>query len=166
MTTDTETLRTQFERRMNLRGWSEANIRRDGLDYTSTQITEAWHAFQAGYAAAKAETAAAVATEREHCALVCEDVRRAVAEINGAGVAAAQQCADAIRAGAKETIDGKHASATLQDKPIDDGGPLYPVHVRSIVGDTLAWVPKSQVDWYKQQESARATSAPGLWDGH
>ena len=52
-----EALRTQFERRMNLRGWSEANIRRDGLDYSSTQITEAWHAFQAGYAAAKAETA-------------------------------------------------------------------------------------------------------------
>ena len=57
MTTETEALRAQFERRMNLRGWSEANIRRDGLDYTSTQITEAWHAFQAGYAAAKAETA-------------------------------------------------------------------------------------------------------------
>ena len=61
-----------------------------------------WDAYQAGYAAAKAETAAAVAKEREHCALVCEDVRRAVAEINGAGVAAAQQCADAIRAGAEE----------------------------------------------------------------
>ena len=59
MTTDTEALRAQFERRMNLRGWSEANMRRDGLDYSSTQITEAWHAFQAGYAAAKAETAAA-----------------------------------------------------------------------------------------------------------
>ena len=58
MTTDTEALRAQFERRMNLRGWSEANIRRDGLDYSSTQITEAWHAFQAGYAAAKAEAAA------------------------------------------------------------------------------------------------------------
>ena len=60
MTADTEALRAQFERRMNLRGWSEANIRRDGLDYSSTQITEAWHAFQAGYAAAKAETAAPV----------------------------------------------------------------------------------------------------------
>ena len=60
MTTETEALRAQFERRMNLRGWSEANIRRDGLDYTSTQITEAWHAFQAGHAAAKAETAAPV----------------------------------------------------------------------------------------------------------
>ena len=60
MTPDTEALRAQFERRMNLRGWSEANIRRDGLDYSSTQITEAWHAFQAGHAAAKAETAAPV----------------------------------------------------------------------------------------------------------
>ena len=57
MSTETEALRAQFERRMNLRGWSEANIRRDGLDYSSTQITEAWHAFQAGHAAAKAETA-------------------------------------------------------------------------------------------------------------
>ena len=57
MTTDTEALRAKFERRMNLRGWSEANIRRDGLDYSSTQITEAWHAYQAGHAAAKAETA-------------------------------------------------------------------------------------------------------------
>ena len=56
----------------------------------------------AAEAAAKAEIADVVATEREHCALVCEDVRRAVAEINGSGVAAAQQCADAIRAGAKE----------------------------------------------------------------
>ena len=60
MTTDTEALRAKFERRMNLRGWSEANIRRDGLDYSSTQITEAWHAYQAGHAAAKAETAAPV----------------------------------------------------------------------------------------------------------
>ena len=64
MTTDTEALRAQFERRMYLRGWSEANIRRDGLDYSSTQITEAWHAYQAGHAAAKAETADAVAKER------------------------------------------------------------------------------------------------------
>lgn len=55
----------------------------------------------------------------------------------------------------------------LQQKPLDDGGPLYPVHVRDSLGrDGLAWVPKSQVGWYKQQESARDTSAPGLWDGH
>ena len=65
-----------------------------------------WLCYQTGYAAAKVETADLVAQEREHCALVCEDVRRAVAEVNGAGVAAAQQCADAIRAGAKEPNDG------------------------------------------------------------
>lgn len=54
----------------------------------------------------------------------------------------------------------------LQQKSLDDG-PFYPVHVRDSLGcDGLAWVPKSQVDWYKQQESARDTSAPGLWDGH
>lgn len=54
----------------------------------------------------------------------------------------------------------------LQEKPLDDGGSLYPVRVRGFLGDTLAWVPQSQVDWYKQQESARATSAPGFWEGH
>lgn len=70
--------------------------------YAGTGVQESWLDFQAGYAAAKAETADVAAKEREHCALVCEDVRRAVAEINGSGVAAAQQCADAIRAGATE----------------------------------------------------------------
>ncbi len=100
MTTDTEALRAQFERRMNLRGWSEANIRRDGLDYTSTQITEAWHAFQAGYAAAKAETAAAVAAERERCLRIVESVD------NYSNPMTANDCADAIRAGAKEPSDG------------------------------------------------------------
>ncbi len=99
MTTDTEALRAQFERRMNLRGWSEANIRRDGLDYTSTQITEAWHAFQAGYAAAKAETAAAVAAERERCLRIVESVD------NYSNPMTANDCADAIRAGAKEPSD-------------------------------------------------------------
>ncbi len=139
MTADTEALRAQFERRMNLRGWSEANIRRDGLDYSSTQITEAWHAFQAGYAAAKAETAdvgepvafahfsengnirlwaperprdldgniaqplytadqlaAAVAAERERCLRIVESVD------NYSNPMTANDCADAIRAGATE----------------------------------------------------------------
>ena len=96
MTTETEALRAQFERRMNLRGWSEANIRRDGLDYSSTQITEAWHAFQAGYAAAKAETAAAVAAERERCLRIVESVD------NYSNPMTANDCADAIRAGATE----------------------------------------------------------------
>ena len=107
MTTDTEALRAQFERRMNLRGWSEANMRRDGLDYSSTQITEAWHAFQAGYAAAKAETAAAVAAEWERAtdvlaALIPEwDGQEAV---DGGDLI--RMLIDAIRAGAKEPSDG------------------------------------------------------------
>ena len=86
MTTDTEALRAQFERRMNLRGWSEANIRRDGLDYSSTQLTEAWHAFQAGHAAG-------VADERERCAQLCDKLSRRAGD--------AMDCRDAIRAGEK-----------------------------------------------------------------
>ncbi len=98
MTTDTEALRAQFE------AWATAA----GLSFDDDTPLKRylWAAYQAGHAAAKAETADVVAKEREHCALVCEDVRRAVAEINGSGVAAAQQCADAIRAGAKEPSDG------------------------------------------------------------
>ena len=108
MTTDTEALRAQFERRMNLRGWSEANIRRDGLDYSSTQITEAWHAFQAGHAAAKAETADVVAKERERCAAVCDRYASALDYSDNAYVRSreCQQAAAAIRAGAKETSNG------------------------------------------------------------
>lgn len=57
--------------------------------------------------------------------------------------------------------------APLHEMPPDDGGPLYPVHVRDYLGrDSLAWVPKSQVDWYKLQERNHDTSALGLWDGH
>ena len=102
--TDTEKLREQFEawaRKNELEAERHKYADDQYDDHAATSAWWAWRdAFQAGHAAAKAETAAAVATEREHCALVCEDVRRAVAEINGAGVAAAQQCADAIRAGA------------------------------------------------------------------
>ena len=108
MTTDTEALRAQFERRMNLRGWSEANIRRDGLDYSSTQITEAWHAYQAGYAAAKAETAAAVAKERERAFALVDGLADGMmatgmvsASIVTKAVAKSVRDGDAIRAGAK-----------------------------------------------------------------
>ena len=111
MTTNTEALRAQFERRMNLRGWSAANIRRDGLDYSSTQITEAWHAFQAGYAAAKAETAAAVAKEMERCIGIIESHHIPVGN-SAAGEMACEWTYDAlktiraaIRAGAKEPSD-------------------------------------------------------------
>lgn len=103
MTTETEALRAQFEREIGEAALFP--VKRDGDSYLNLTCAWAWESYQAGHAAAKAETAAAVAKEREHCALVCEDVRRAVAEINGAGVAAAQQCADAIRAGAKEPSD-------------------------------------------------------------
>ena len=101
MTTNTEALRRAFEGYINPDADIDVHWQAAGY-YAGRNLQMSWLDFQAGYAAAKAETAAAVATEREHCALVCEDVRRAVAEINGSGVAAAQQCADAIRAGAKE----------------------------------------------------------------
>lgn len=55
---------------------------------------------------------------------------------------------------------------TPNDKPADDGGPLYPVRVRGMFGYSLLWVPQSQVSWYKEQENSRPASAPGLWDGH
>ena len=100
--TDTEALRAQFK---ELLSDSRRACFYEGDSQYAYPHDFSWFFYQAGYAAAKAETAAAVAEERERCALVCEDVRRAVAEINGAGVAAAQQCADAIRAGAKEPRD-------------------------------------------------------------
>ena len=74
MTTDTEALRAQFERQC--RGL-DLSRNEDGV-YTDEFAYVAWIHYQEGYAAAKAETDAAVAKEREHCALVCEDVRRAV----------------------------------------------------------------------------------------
>ena len=101
MTTDTEALRRAFEGYINPDADIDVHWQAAGY-YAGRNLQMSWLDFQAGHAAAKAETADVVATEREHCALVCEDVRRAVAEINGSGVAAAQQCADAIRAGAKE----------------------------------------------------------------
>ena len=149
MTTDTEALRRAFEAFSLDGGLTPGDLEWNGRFYIVPFTQDEWLTFQAGHAAAKAETAdvgepvafahfaengnirlwaperprdldgnaaqplytaeqlaAAVAKERERCALVCEDVRRAVAEINGAGVAAAQQCADAIRAGAKEPSDG------------------------------------------------------------
>lgn len=56
--------------------------------------------------------------------------------------------------------------AAPNDKPADDGGPLYPVRVRDMFGYSHLWVPQSQVSWYKEQENSRPASAPGLWDGH
>ena len=66
--TDTEALRAQFEQYVNPDGdvnlhWQEAGY------YAGSGMQESWLDFQAGYqaghAAAKSETAAAVAAERE-----------------------------------------------------------------------------------------------------
>ena len=61
MTTDTEALRAQFESKCKL---SEPS-RDDAGEYTDEVIHLAWLAYREGHAAAKAETAAAVAAERE-----------------------------------------------------------------------------------------------------
>ncbi len=100
MTTETEDL---LWRRFN--EWFRA--RRP--DYPSE-----WDAYQAGHADAKAETAAAVAAERERAARVCERIaddynqREGLkyAELKTDAETGANECADAIRAGAKETSDG------------------------------------------------------------
>ena len=102
MTTDTEDL---LWRRFN--EWFRA--RRP--DYPAE-----WDAFQAGHAAAKAETAAAVAAERERAATVVDEkigsVRKANpgrgGRINSAvafALDALGDCAGAIRAGEKEPSD-------------------------------------------------------------
>ena len=63
MTTDTEALRERFEGAFQVFDLSR-NVNGAG-DYMDRVVRVAWIAFQAGYAAAKAETAAAVAKERE-----------------------------------------------------------------------------------------------------
>ena len=99
MTTDAEDL---LWRRFN--EWFRA--RRP--DYPSE-----WDAYQAGHAAAKAETAAAVAAARERAATVVDEKISSVFKANpGRGgrvnsavafaLGALRDCADAIRAGAKE----------------------------------------------------------------
>ena len=100
MTTDTEALREQFE------AWARKNeIEAERHKYADDQYddhaaTSAWwawrDAFQAGHAAAKAETAAAVAAERERCLRIVESVD------NYSNPMTANDCADAIRAGAEE----------------------------------------------------------------
>ena len=76
-----------------------------------------WDAYQAGYATAKAETAAAVAKERERAAIIVDAKIGSVRKANlGRGgrvnstaafaLSALRDCEDAIRAGAKEPSDG------------------------------------------------------------
>ena len=121
MTTDTEALRAQFE------AWARKNeLEAERHKYADDQYddraaTSAWwawrDAFQAGHAAATAETAAAVAKERERAAIIVDAKIGSVRKANlGRGgrvnstaafaLSALRDCEDAIRAGAKETSDG------------------------------------------------------------
>lgn len=63
MTTNTEALRAQFEREIGEA--APFPVQRDGDSYINQMCAWAWAGYQAGHAYAKAETAAAVAAERE-----------------------------------------------------------------------------------------------------
>ena len=91
MTTDIKALRAKFE------AWATAAYR---LSFDDTPLKRyLWAAYQAGHAAAKAETAAAVAAERERCLRIVQSVD------NYSNPMTANDCAAAIRAGAKEASD-------------------------------------------------------------
>ena len=102
MTTVTEALRAQFEREIGEA--APFPVQRYGDSYAHRICAWAWEGYQAGHAAAKAETAAAVAKERERAAQFC-DRRQAelLALVPGARrsnvVRTHEACA--IRAGAK-----------------------------------------------------------------
>ena len=115
MTTDTEALRAQFEREFGKLPYELELSRLPETSawagqYASLKMQCGWEGYQAGYATAKAETAAAVAKERERAATVCERIaddynRREglkYAELKTDAETGANECADAIRAGAKE----------------------------------------------------------------
>lgn len=108
MTTDAEALRAKFEWDFQIFEPS----RNDVGDYTDRVVRVAWIAYQQGYAAAKAETAAAVAKEMERAATVVDEKIGSVCKANpGRGgrinsaaafaLGALRDCAAAIRAGAK-----------------------------------------------------------------
>ena len=97
MTTDTEALRAQFE------AWATAAYRLSFDDDTPLK-RYLWTAYQAGHAAAMAETAAAVAQERERIADLAADLAAdaCVEYANGRPMDFRTMVGDAIRAGAKE----------------------------------------------------------------
>ena len=133
-------LRAAFESTVSEWGWD--TYRNKAGDYATTPTNGAWAGYQAGHAAAKAETAdvgepmamvqchgsaahplytadqlaAAVAAERERAATVVDEKIGSVRKANpGSGgrinsavafaLDALGDCADAIRAGAKEASD-------------------------------------------------------------
>ena len=105
MTTDTEALRAKFEKLLSDSGRA---CRYEGDGQYAYPHDFAWLCFQAGHAAAKAETADVVAKERERCAAVCDRYASALDYSDNAYVRSreCQQAAAAIRAGAKETSNG------------------------------------------------------------
>ena len=127
MTTNTEALRAQFERKIGEA--APFPVERDGDSYVNRMCAWAWEGYQAGHAAAKAEAAAAgapmamvqchgsaehplytadqlaaaVAAERGKCAGIVNELRMECARRNMPESATMLWHAeDAIRAGAKE----------------------------------------------------------------
>lgn len=113
MTTDTEALRAQFEKLLSDSGRA---CRYEGDGQYAYPHDFAWFCFQAGHAAAKAETAAAVAQERERASVLYDMLlnRPALnAGLESEYAAWTSKCYQvtvaykaAIRAGAKETGNG------------------------------------------------------------
>lgn len=105
MTTETEALRAQFK---ELLSDSRRACFYEGDSQYAYPHDFSWFFYQAGYAAAKAETANVVAKERKRCAAVCDRYASALDYSDNAYVRSreCQQAADAIRAGAKEPSDG------------------------------------------------------------
>lgn len=103
MTADTEALRAKFESQFQALDLSrnEAGVYTDELAYV------AFLAYRKGHAAAKAETAAAVAAERERIADLAADLAAdaCVEYANGRPMDFRTMVGDAIRAGAKEAKD-------------------------------------------------------------
>lgn len=109
MTTETEALRAQFEKLLSDSGRA---CLYEGDGQYSYPHDFSWLCYQAGYAAAQAEIAAAVAQERERCIGIIESHHIPVGNSAAGEMAcewtydALKTIRDAIRAGAKETSDG------------------------------------------------------------
>ena len=110
MTTETEALRRAFETYIN----PDADVNLHWLAsgyYAGRGVQQSWLDFQAGHAAARAETAAAVAQETQRCIGIIESHRIPVGNSAAGEMAcewtydALKTIRDAIRAGAKETSD-------------------------------------------------------------
>ena len=106
---DVEALGAHFERGHPDHGLTHCRV--NPAEYDDPFASTAWRAYQAGHAAAKAETAAAVAAERERCIDIIESHRIQTENSKAGDMAfkwtydALKTIRDAIRAGAKEPSD-------------------------------------------------------------